>query len=533
MTDKSEQQAPIRVMRLNGDKADDVCFLVEVFGEEALIRGWAREGDRLYDLDAGLDEKKIFQIAREPAPAGILDIPPPSRPAGEIARPLFTAPDGTRVVWIRHPDALPEECRRHWRDHMLHFQIENAGLGYEAHHSVHRLALVEAADGLPRVFAPGGVRWVDYPRREDMISDALDMSLAVSMKIEVVHTPCAGSKIAIRGDKAQMPRVLASLYSALERMGMAITAADLGVTTAELDAYAVPAGPTSCVPVGAYRDGLPSSLVTADGVAEGLFTLLEMLPGNPVPENVTVSVQGIGEVGYTLAARLLRRGVRLVIAEIDHDSVARFCGEFAEEMANGRAVFVEDPDAIYDQRADIFCPCALRSVLNERTLPRLKKAGVTMVGGPANNTFADQTQGPWLFQNAGISVVPYEGIGAGGVTGVAQAIMTGFFGRCPFDHRQKIKDIGAYVAKVMRYARAYDLPAQVVSDRILINSLGRRTLFDHDKAFVFMERLAEALHVGGGYERLFVERWTKKGFFTGAGKFSQGGWRYLNQSEMR
>ncbi len=518
-----------RVVSLGINNDTDVTFLAEVFGEEAVKNGWAREADRLYVLDSALDEKKILQKLSDPPPSSVLDMALPHHPKGEIVSHLFTAADGTVVSWIRHPDAFPEECRAHWRDHVLHFQFVNETIGYEAHHSVHRLALVEAYDGLPRIFAPGGVRWVDYPRREDMISDALDMSIAVSMKIEVVHTPAAGSKIAIRADKSKMPQVLGSLYTALERMGMAITAADLGISTKELDAYAVPVAPTSCVPVGAYRGGMLSAVVTADGVEEGLCAMIATLPGNPPPESVTVSIQGLGEVGYSLASRLLERGVKIVIAEVNQEPIDRFKEEFAKQCISGQAFFLENPEAIYDQPADIFSPCALRSILNEQTLPRFKAAGVKMIGGPANNIFSDQSTGPWLFQNEGILVVPYEGIGAGGVTGVSQAIMTGFLGTCPFDYREKVKVIGAYVAKILRYAHTYDLPAQVISDRILLNSVARRTLFDQAKANAFIEKMAEAFRIGGEYERVFINKWTKNGFFQGSGRFPEGGWRYLTK----
>lgn len=516
-----------KVIHLDAANEDDLAFFLDVFGEAALKKGWARERDRLYTFEEKISEDAINRIFIDPAPLSILDVPLPPVPQGALIRPLFTMPDGTEAVWIRHPAALPEGCHPHWRDHMLHFQFTNHALGFEAHHSVHRLAIVEAADGLPRMFAPGGVRWVDYPCRADMISDALDMSLAVAMKIEVVHTPSAGSKIAIMGDKKRMPETLASLYAALERMGLSITAADLGLSTEDLDTWAVPVAPTSCVPVGVFRDGMASSSITADGVAEGLFAMVETLAGAPDAKAVTVSMQGIGEVGYALAGRLLDRGINIVVAEINPSTIARFQAEFAPALATGQARILENPMHIYDVAADIFCPCALRDVLDATTLPRLKDAGVKMIGGPANNIFADQIEGPWLFQNAGLLVVPYEGIGAGGVTGVAQAIMTGIFGQCPFDPAEKIKIIGLYVAKIIRWARAYDIPAQVASDRILFNGVRRRTLLNHAQIHVFMEQLAEAYTLGNTYETVMVSRWTKKGFFSGAGKYPEGGWRYV------
>ncbi len=517
------------VYHISSSIENDMNFYVEVFGVEAVKRGYAREADRIYVLDNSLTQDGIDKIMSEDAPKSILNMPLPPLPEGELVTELFTMDDGTVVSWIKHPYALPKACREHWREHLIHIQMVNEKLEYEAHHSIHRFAIVEANDGLPKLFAPGGVRWVDYPNRETMISDVLDMSIAVSMKIEVVHTPSAGSKVAIIGNKKNTKEILASVHAVLERLGLGITAADLGISTEELDQYAVPVAPTSCVPVGVYRDGMPSSVVTADGVAEGLYAMVDTLPGNPDPKDVTVSIQGIGEVGYNLAARLLKKGVNIVIAEVNQAAINNFKKEFASECASGQAKILDDPNAIYDVKANIFCPCALRDVLSEETLPRFVAAGVQMIGGPANNIFVNQLTGPWLFQNAGISVVPYEGIGAGGVTGVSQAIMTGFFGKCPFDHNEKVIVIGKYVAKILKYAQTYNLPAQVISDRILINGYRKRTFFDRIQAFAFMEKLAEAIKAGGAYETSFVNSFTKKGFFNGVGKCPDGGWKYLEQ----
>lgn len=509
------------------DKEADTDFIVDVFGEKSLLKKCVCEGDRIFIIDPSVNNDEIKKEFEENYSKSIFDMPLPPQPLGELTEHLFTMPDGTEAIWIKHPNALPEECRSHWKDHILHFQYINTQIGYEAHHSVHRLASVEAYDGLPRIFAPGGIRWIDYKRREDMISDALDMSIAVSMKIEVVHTPSAGSKVAVRADKSKKNEVLASLYAAIEKMGLTITAADLGLSAEELNKSAVPAAPTSSVPLGVYKDGLPSSFVTACGVQEGLSAMIDTLPQKDHPENITISIQGIGEVGYELATRLIQKKIHLIVAEINSETIKRFSEQFKTNIAEGQVKILQDPSAIYDQKADIFCPCALRNVLNEKTLPHFINAGVKMIGGPANNIFNDQKNGPWLFQNAGIVVIPYEGIGAGGVTGVAQAIMTGIFGKCPFDYQDKVKIIAKYIQKIIRYARKYNLPAQVISDRILINSLNRRTFIDYEKAFNLMTELAKAYRIGGLYEKTLIEKTTKIGFFYGEGRYPEGGWKYL------
>ncbi len=162
----------------------------------------------------------------------------------------------------------------------------------------------------------------------------------------------------------------------------------------------------------------------------------------------------------------------------------------------------------------------MRDILNQSNLTRLSKAGVRIIGGPANNLFPDQINGPWLFHNAGLPVVPYEGIGAGGVTGVAYSVMTGIFGKCPFTISDKIILIKDYVAKVLRWSQRYDLPPQVISDRILFRSTQRRRLLGQRQTDQLLEKLRLAFFGDNrGFEQDLVNEYTKRGFFYGTGRY--------------
>lgn len=155
----------------------------------------------------------------------------------------------------------------------------------------------------------------------------------------------------------------------------------------------------------------------------------------------------------------------------------------------------------------------------------MKSAGVKMIGGPANNLFPDQISGPWQYHEAGIPVVPYEGIGAGGVVGVAYSIMTGVFGRAPFTPGEKIEVIRNYITKVMGWSQKYDLPAQVVSDRILFRRALRRRILQRRQADQIVEKLRRAFENDNAeFESELVCDLTKHGFFKGVGRFESGGW---------
>ncbi|MHC4458519.1 MAG: Rossmann-fold NAD(P)-binding domain-containing protein, partial [Planctomycetota bacterium] len=390
--------------------------------------------------------------------------------------------------------------------------------------SIFSFASLDGADGKFRIFAPGGIRWIDYPNRAAAISDAMDMSLAVAMKIQVVQTPNGGNKISVYGDIGHKPKILRSIFAAYERLGFIVTSADLGLSLVDLEKHALAVAPTTIVPMGVYRDGIPSALVTADAAFAGLHAMAESLPGSPALSSLTVSLQGIGEVGYRLAQHLVENGTRLIVAEPNEATGSRLRKACKKAFASGQAIFVKVPDSIYDTPADIFCPCALRDILVPKNLQRLIKAGIRIIGGPANNLFTDQVNGPWLFHKAGLPVVPYEGIGAGGVTGVAYSVMTGIFGKCPFSISDKIMLIKDYVAKILRWSKNYNLPPQVISDRILFRSTLRRRLLGQKQS----DELLEKLRLGfdkdhRSREQSLVAEYTKKGFFYGAGRYQEGG----------
>ncbi len=119
-------------------------------------------------------------------------------------------------------------------------------------------------------------------------------------------------------------------------------------------------------------------------------------------------------------------------------------------------------------------------------------------------------------------VVPYEGIGAGGVTGVAYSVMTGIFGNSPCSIEDKIQLIQDYVAKVLRWSNRYDLPPQVISDRILFRSIQRRRLLQQPQTDRLLKRLRVAYNGSDrSYERDLVNDYTKRGFFFGSGRYIQ------------
>ena len=77
------------------------------------------------------------------------------------------------------------------------------------------------------------------------------------------------------------------------------------------------------------------------------------------------------------------------------------------------------PEAIYEQPVDVFAPCALGAVLNDRTIPHLR---VRLVCGGANNQLADKQHDAMLAAR-GIAYVPDYLANAGGVIDFYQEVI--------------------------------------------------------------------------------------------------------------
>ncbi len=513
-----------KIINLDPQNKEDLQFIREVYGYAAEEKGWFRERDRLFIIEGALTLRNARTKLKGAPPASVLDVPPPPLPDGKVSQRFLSMEDGAVVRWIRHPSVLPKISQPHWRNHSALFEIKGKDPDYVCYTSIPSFAVLEGADGKFRFLGPGGVRWIDYPNRAAAISDALDMSLAVAMKIEVVKTPCGGNKISIYGDITHKAQVLRSIFSIYERLGFIVTSADLGLSLDDLEKYALPVAPTTVVPMGVYRKGIPSALVTADAAFAGLKAMAESLPGSPALERLTVSLQGIGEVGYRLARHLVENGTKVIIAETDSKTRNRFAADCRKAVTDGQVVILSDADAIYDAAADIFCPCARRDILDRQNLRRFLKSGIRIIGGPANNLFPDQVNGPWLYHKAGLTVVPYEGIGAGGVTGVAYSVMSGILGASPFAPEDKVRMIRDYVTKVIRWSKRFDLPAQVISDRILYRSTQRRRLLGQQQTDTLLETLRRAFNSENrDREQNLVREYTKKGFFYGNGRFDGAG----------
>jgi leucine dehydrogenase len=111
-------------------------------------------------------------------------------------------------------------------------------------------------------------------------------------------------------------------------------------------------------------------------------------------------------VGYYLAGLLVEAGAHVLGADVNADNLRRAVSDHSIE-----AVATED---ILGAEVDVFAPCAMGAILNEKSIPGLR-AGI--VAGAANNQLASAVDGASL-QDRGILYCPDFLINAGGIIDV-------------------------------------------------------------------------------------------------------------------
>jgi leucine dehydrogenase len=288
---------------------------------------------------------------------------------------------------------------------------------FDDHESVH--AFFDAASGLKCFIAIhstalgpawGGCRMWPFGSETDAIRDVLRLSRGMSYKNAMAGLAYGGGKAVIIGDPRhdKSPALFEAFGRAVEQLGgRYITAEDVGTSVEDMQCVARVTRHVGGIPrADGYRGGDPSPM-TAFGVYQGMRAAVEVALGRDSLDGLTVAVQGVGHVGYHLCRHLDEAGARLVVADLNRQSVERAVQEFGATPVA--------PEQILEAEADILAPCALGGVLNARTIPALK---VKLVVGAANNQLATAADGERL-HGRGIVYAPDYVVNAGGIIAVA------------------------------------------------------------------------------------------------------------------
>jgi leucine dehydrogenase len=303
--------------------------------------------------------------------------------------------------------------------------------------------------------ALGGTRFWNYASDDEAVVDALRLARGMTYKNAVAGLNLGGGKSVIIGDNKTTNREL--LFRAHGRFveslgGRYITAEDVGTSTADMDYVHMETKNVSGL---AGRSGDPSP-VTAHGVFRAIQASAKEKWGRDDISGKVVSLQGCGHVGYFLAKELHEAGAKLIVTDIDADRVKRVVTEFG-------ALPVASDD-IYGAQADIFAPCALGAIINDKTIPQLT---VQIVAGAANNQLLEERHGDMLEQK-GILYAPDYVANAGGVINVYSEL-AGWTSARAFRKADEIYDTVLRVFSIAKQAR---VPSYQAADRLAEQRIG-------------------------------------------------------------
>jgi leucine dehydrogenase len=301
----------------------------------------------------------------------------------------------------------------------------------------------------------GGCRIWPYQCDDEALTDALRLSRGMTYKATICTLPYGGGKSVILGDPktVKTPALLRAMGGVVERLGgRYIIADDIGTTLDDLRLMREVTTHTAAATTAA-RQPLP---VTACGVFQALRAAVEHALGRQDLEGLRVAVQGLGNVGLPLCRYLHEAGAGLAVTDLAAGRLAE-----AERAFGALAV---DADAIYEQPVDLFAPCALGAVLNDRTIPQLR---AKIVCGGANNQLAEVRHDAALAAR-GILFVPDYIANAGGVIDFHQERKGMDTPDAVLGAVARLNEIAGDVLR--RAARAGETPLQV-ADRIVLDRL--------------------------------------------------------------
>jgi leucine dehydrogenase len=305
--------------------------------------------------------------------------------------------------------------------------------------------------------AIGGCRMFPYSETIDALKDALRLSRGMTYKNAMAGIPFGGGKAVIIADPKSLSEkqrydILAAFGRRVQELrGEYYTAIDVGINLTDINHIALYTD---------YTVGTDNQVArhTALGGYYSLKAVIEHLDQTDSFVGKTFAIQGLGQVGLSLAKMLLNAGASLIVTDVDSAAVNRVYEHNRTELARTGSVTYVTPDKIYDAVADVFVPCAMGAILTPRTIARLK---VRAVCGLANNQLENKDTGQFFdSQFRKILYAPDYIVNAGGIIYASDQITK------KNNVDEKMSGIADTLKAVWAEAEKTNTPASLVADKL-------------------------------------------------------------------
>ncbi|MCU0568423.1 MAG: leucine dehydrogenase [Oculatellaceae cyanobacterium Prado106] len=253
--------------------------------------------------------------------------------------------------------------------------------------------------------AMGATRLFPYTNEADALRDVLRLSRGMTYKAACANLPVGGGKGVIIADPTHKNDSMLKAYGRFVESlkGQFITGQDVNLSPPDLRHIRCE---TDYV-VGVEEKAGGPAPITAAGVLLGIKAAVEFKLQRQSLEGLKVAVQGLGNVGKTVAKLLAEHGAQLFVSDLKAANT--------EEVADLYGAAIAPPNEIHALPVDVFSPCAMGGILNSQTIPQIQ-AGI--IAGAANNQLEHEQQHGSMLSAQNILYCPDYVINAGGLINV-------------------------------------------------------------------------------------------------------------------
>ncbi len=275
----------------------------------------------------------------------------------------------------------------------------------------------------------GGTRLWNYETEEEATLDVLRLARGMTYKAAASGLNLGGGKSVLIGDPEKVKSE--AYFRAFGRYvqtlgGRYITAPDVNTSAKDMKFINLETDSVVAIP---EKSGNPSP-ATAWGAFHGIRASLKEKFGDDDISQYTYAVQGAGQTGDFLIGYLREANAKKIyFTEINDKHIEKIKKKYPD-------VEFVDPDDIYGLEVDVFAPCALGAVINDKTLKKIK---APIVAGTANNVLEDEDKHGKAVQDQGILYAPDFVINAGGLINVSHEL-TGYEKKKAFNEIEQIYD---------------------------------------------------------------------------------------------
>jgi leucine dehydrogenase len=308
--------------------------------------------------------------------------------------------------------------------------------------------------------AAGGCRLWRYEDGAALTADALRLAEGMAYKNALADLPLGGGKAVIalpHGDVDRRALFRAFGRAVAELDGAYVTAEDVGTTVADMAAVREETYHVAGLTPVAGRPGGDPSPWTARGVFLSMHEAAQRRFGADLGD-LSVAVQGLGNVGASLCGLLHDAGAKLIVAEPRPGIAAAIACRYGAEIMSR--------EAILDARCDVFAPCALGGVIDTHAVRRIQ---AKLVCGGANNVLATADDGDRL-ADRGVLYAPDYVVNAGGIINVAAE----YLGWSAGEAAARVEATGRRLVAVLDHADRHGLAPHRAADALARQRLTAR-----------------------------------------------------------